>query len=154
MSDEIPLITLDTNILIYAIDRDSGAKNDRARTLMGVAARADAYLTLQALSEFYFATTRKNLLSKEKAQSYINDWRSVFNITAASEASLVDAMSAVAEHRFSFWDAMIWAAAKRVGCRVIFSEDMQHGRILENVEIINPFAEKTSPVLSRLLSIQ
>ena len=45
-------ITLDTNILVYAVDLDAGERNETARSVMGAAARKDCYLTVQALGEF------------------------------------------------------------------------------------------------------
>ena len=42
-------------------------------------------------------------------------------------------------HGVAFWDALIIAAAKRAGCRVLYSEDLQPGRLFQGVEIINLF---------------
>jgi len=38
-----------------------------------------------------------------------------------------------------YWDAAIVAAARALGCRELYSEDMTHGREIERVAIINPF---------------
>ena len=142
--------TLDTNVLVYAVDRDSGARHDQARDLMGRAARADCVLTVQALAEFFHATTRKNLLEPARARAFVGDWLDVFAVTSADAGALVDAMEAVAEHRLSFWDAMIWAAARDAGCAVILSEDMQDGRRLSGVAIVNPFAADAAARLAGL----
>jgi len=63
----------------------------------------------------------------------------------------VDAMDAVADHGWSFWDAMIWATAKRAGCRLLISEDGQNGRTLGGVTIVNPFLPSSSALLSQAL---
>ena len=34
---------------------------------------------------------------------------------------------------------MLWATAKRAGCRMLFSEDLQDGRRLGDVLFVNPF---------------
>ena len=39
----------------------------------------------------------------------------------------------------SFWDAMIIAAARAQGCDVLYSEDLQDGRIIDGMRIVNPF---------------
>ncbi|HEY0311712.1 MAG TPA: hypothetical protein VGC56_04380 [Allosphingosinicella sp.] len=44
-----------------------------------------------------------------------------------------------ARHRFSFWDCMILAAARAQGCDIVWSEDMQDGRIVEGMRVGNPF---------------
>jgi predicted nucleic acid-binding protein len=43
-------------------------------------------------------------------------------------------------HGLSFWDGLIWAAAKEAGVGIVYSEDFQHGRDLEGVRWENPFA--------------
>lgn len=143
--------SLDTNILIYAVDRDAGDRHARARTIVGQAARCDCVLTVQALAEFFHATTRKNLLEPSRAGAFVRDWLDVFPLAAADDAALVDAMDAVAEHRLSFWDAMLWATARQAGCAAILSEDMQHGRRLSGVEFTNPFAVDAEARLAQLL---
>jgi predicted nucleic acid-binding protein len=41
----------------------------------------------------------------------------------------------------SFYDALVVAAAADAGCRVLLTEDMQHGRKFGGVTIQNPFLE-------------
>ena len=54
--------TLDTNILIYAVDRKVGHKRDYSNALVGQAVLRYCVWTVQGLGEFVHATTRKNLL--------------------------------------------------------------------------------------------
>ena len=143
--------SLDTNILVYAVDRDAAERHEQSRELMGRAAQRDCVLTVQALAEFFHATTRKNLLDPGMASAFVRDWLDVFPVTTADDAALVDAMDAVAEHRLSFWDAMLWATARQIGCAAIISEDMQDGRRLSGVEIVNPFAADATARLAALL---
>lgn len=49
-------------------------------------------------------------------------------------------VDAVARHGFSFWDALIWAAAREGGISTLDTEDFQHGRAIEGVRIVDPFA--------------
>ena len=42
-------------------------------------------------------------------------------------------------HKFSFWDALVIRSAKQSGCTVLFSEDMQHTRDIDGLQIVNPF---------------
>ena len=57
---------------------------------------------------------------------------------------MTGALEIKAEHGLSYWDAAIVAAARALGCRELYSEDMTHGRVIERVAIINPFREVTS----------
>lgn len=143
--------SLDTNILVYAVDRDAGDRHEQSRTLLGRSARSDCILTVQALGEFFHATTRKNLLDPARAGALVRNWLDVFRVAAADGADLVDAMDAVADHRMSFWDALLWATARQAGCAAVLSEDMQDGRRLSGVEIVNPFSADADARLDFLL---
>jgi len=52
---------------------------------------------------------------------------------ASTAADLGAAMRSVGEHRLAFWDAMLWATARRTGVRILISEDFQDGRMLDGV---------------------
>jgi predicted nucleic acid-binding protein len=143
--------SLDTNILIYAVDREAGRRHEQSSELIGRAARRDCVLTIQALAEFFHATTRRNLLAPRRAGAFVSDWLEVFRVASADDTALSDAMDAVQEHHLSFWDAMLWATARRMGCSAILSEDMQDGRRLGGVEIVNPFAAGAAARLASLL---
>jgi len=143
--------SLDTNILIYAVDRDAGERHERAKELLGRSAQCDCVLTVQAFAEFFHAVTRKKFLEPSRASAFVRDWLDVFQVASADEAALVDAMDAVAEHRLAFWDAMLWATARQNGCSAILSEDMHDGRRLSGVEFINPFAANATARLAPLL---
>lgn len=146
--------SLDTNILVYAVDLDAGERHERSRALLGRAARADCVLTVQALAEFFHATTRKNLLAPARASTFVRGWLDVFRVAVADGATVIEAMDAVAEHRLSFWDAMLWAAARQAGCSAILSEDTQDGRRLGGVEFLNPLPDDADDRLDRLLHLR
>lgn len=146
--------SLDTNILVYAVDRDAGERHERSRVLLAQVARADCVLTVQALAEFFHATTRKNLLAPAGAGAFVRGWLDVFRVAVADGASVIEAMDAVAEHRLSFWDAMLWATARQAGCSAILSEDMQDGRRLGGVEFVNPLPDGATARLDRLLGLR
>jgi predicted nucleic acid-binding protein len=143
--------SLDTNILVYSVDRDAGERHDRSKELVAQAAKCDCVLTVQALAEFFHATTRKKVLDPSRASAFVGDWLVVFDLTSADDTALVGAMDAVREHRLSFWDAMLWATARQAGCSAILTEDMQDGRRLSGVEFINPFASDATVRLAAFL---
>ena len=143
--------TFDTNILVYAVDRDAGDRHERSMDLVARAAHRDCVLTVQALAEFFHVTTRKRLLGRSRASAFVRDWLVVFEVRSADSAALVDAIEAVMEHQLSFWDAMIWSTARRIGCSAIVTEDMQDGRLLGGVEFVNPFAQDAETRLAALL---
>jgi len=137
MSDK--RFTLDTNILVYAIDRDAGEKHSIAMRLIDHAMLKNCVLTVQALAEFYSATTRKKSAKHEYITSLIEAWTEVFPVIGTNGHVLSRALKAVHEHMLSFWDAMIWAAAKEGGCTHLYSEDFQDGQKIGGILILNPF---------------
>ena len=143
--------TFDTNILIYAIDSDAGERHRIALDLIHRAAGRDCVLTLQSLAELFRALTGKYRLAPERAAEIVQEWRDAVPIVAADEACLTDAMDAVIAHSWSFWDAMIWATAKHANCRLLISEDSQHGRTFGGITIVNPFVEPRSSLLVEAL---
>ena len=78
-------------------------------------------------------------------------WQKVFTIAASTQTTFNQAIEVVRDHGLSFWDAMLWVTAAEAGRAFVLSKDMQHGRTLGSVEILNPFAEDANRVLSRLL---
>jgi len=132
-------ISLDANILFYAIDADAGELQTKAREIVRRATSEDCFLSLQTLSEFFAATTRKGKLTPGQAAAQLEDWQTLFPVVAATTASLRLATRAVAQHSLSFWDAMQWAVAKQAGATLFLSEDLQHERELEGVRFRNPF---------------
>ena len=132
--------TLDTNLLVYAIDRVAGARHDVAGQIIQHAVQLDCWLTLQAVSEFYAVVTRKGVVQPPDAAAQAADWLDLFPCAAASEAAVRTALAAAAAGRASYWDALLVATAGEAGCRVILTEDLADGADLGGVRIRNPFS--------------
>ncbi len=145
--------SLDTGILIHAVDRDAGERHDQARDLVGRAAKRDCVLTIQALAGFFQAAIGGNRLAPVQARAFVDDWLHLFDVVGADMLAFQDAMDAVEEHRLPFRDAMLWAVARRAGCTAILSGEMQDGRRLNGVFIINPFAAGSEERLATLVGI-
>ena len=143
--------TFDTNILIYAVNTDAPEKHQIASSLLEAATQKDCLLTLQAIGEFFDATRRKGMASMDEVITITRVWQQIFTVVPADQDTFNEAVEYVRDHNISFWDAMLWANAKQAGCAYVLSEDMQHGRRLGGVEIINPFAKDAKPVLALLL---
>jgi predicted nucleic acid-binding protein len=132
-------ITLDTNLLVYSVDVAAGLRYRLAIDIVRAAARADCVLTLQAISEFFSAVTRKRLMVRNQAAALAAHWLDVFPHTSGSADSVRAALADADAGRAAFWDAMLVATAAEAGCSVALTEDLQHGSTLRGVEIHNPF---------------
>jgi predicted nucleic acid-binding protein len=131
---------LDTSILLYSVSRDpaEAAKRERAIALLD---HDDAALSVQVLQEFYVQATRATRpdpLPHQIAAGLIATWTR-FRVQDITLSILTGALEIKAAHGFSYWDSAIIAAARALGCRVLYSEEMTHGREVEGVAIVNPF---------------
>lgn len=114
----------------------------------------ECWLTLQSISEFYFAITRKRLVSIAAAQDQALDWLGMFPTIPASATAVRAALATAASGRASYWDALLVHTAKETGCTAILTEDLAADTTLAGVRVINPFAGATlSPDAEALLAI-
>jgi predicted nucleic acid-binding protein len=130
---------IDSNVLVYADDRSAGPKRERARALISEAMLSKTgVLSLQVLQEYFSVATRKLGLPAAAARR---------RVALVSRLDIVilgvqDVLAAIDLHRlhgFSIWDALVIRAGLNAGCRVLYSEDLQDGRRIEGLEIVNPF---------------
>ena len=129
----------DTNVLIYADDKAAPAKQRKALDLIAEHRRArTGVVSLQVLQEYFVTVTRKLHLDQAIARRKV-ELLAEFDVAAPDVADILAAIDLHRLHGFSFWDALILRAAKQSGCNVLFSEDMQHARALDGLQIVNPF---------------
>jgi predicted nucleic acid-binding protein len=131
---------LDTNILLYAISPhpEEAAKRAQADALLG---RDGGALSVQVLQEFYVQATRPTRvgrLSHDLAAGLVRTWCR-FRVQAMTIPLVEAALEIKAAHGFSYWDSAIIAAARALGCATLYTEDLTHGRQIEDLVIINPF---------------
>lgn len=132
---------LDTNVLVYLFDADNPTRRDQATTLLARQQEdLDLVLSTQVLQEFYVAATRKlaRPLPQETAERAVRDLAALCTVTVDTDLVL-QAIGLTRAGGFSFWDALIVQAAQRAGAEVLFTEDMQAGRRIDNLVIRNPF---------------
>jgi predicted nucleic acid-binding protein len=129
----------DTNILVYTDDKSASAKQRRALHLVADHRRAlTGVVSLQVLQEYFVAVTRKLHVDAAIARRKVELWAE-FDVAIPELADVLSAIDLHRLHGFSFWDALVLRAAKQSGCSVLLSEDMQDGREVDGVRIVNPF---------------
>jgi len=129
----------DTNVLIYADDKAAPAKQRRALELIAEHRRAHTgAVSLQVLQEYFVAITRKLRVDAAIARRKV-ELLAEFDVSAPGVPDILAAIDLHRLHGFSFWDALVIRAAKQAGCSVLLSEDMQHTRELDGLQILNPF---------------
>jgi predicted nucleic acid-binding protein len=134
-----PRTFLDTNILLYGDDLAHGAKQQRALELiLEHKAQHTGVVSLQVLQEYFVNATRKLGLDPELVRQKVETYCR-FDVVEPVAADILAAIDFHRLHRISYWDALVLHCARKAGCRVILTEDMQHGQIIDGVRIVNPF---------------
>ena len=129
----------DTNVLIYADDKDAPVKQRKALDLIAEHRRArTGVVSLQVLQEYFVTVTKKLRVDAVIARRKV-ELLSEFDVASPEVADILAAIDLHRLHSFSFWDALILRAAKQAGCSVLFSEDMQNTREIDGVRVVNPF---------------
>ena len=124
----------DTNVLLYLLSPDVG-KADRAEELVA----QGGFLSVQVLNEFASVATRQFGMRLSETVEALDVIRKLCTVVPLDEPTHDLGMQIAQRHRLSVYDAMIVAAARLAGCRIIVSEDMQDGLHLEGMRIRNPF---------------
>lgn len=135
------LTFVDTNVLLYAHDRSEGRKHALARSFLEeLWATRSGVLSTQVLQEFYVVATRKfdPPMRRDEAAEVVALY-GTWLVIQIGVPVILGAVQLEAEHRLSFWDALIVEAARLAGATRLVTEDLQHGRRLAGVRIEDPF---------------
>ncbi len=132
---------VDTNVLVYAVADDDPVRQLAAQTLVDTLAAAQAlHTSTQVLQELYVVLTRKvrRKFTSAEAIDYL-DRIARAPVTTTDYRLVRQAAELSDRDAFSFWDALVLVAAARSGATRLYTEDLQHGRTVLGVEIVNPF---------------
>jgi predicted nucleic acid-binding protein len=112
----------------------------RARDVIARAMRAaSSVLLLQTLAEFSNVAIRKARISVTIFEGQLTLGAPCCGYKRLMTAIFWQPLKAMRVHRLAFWDAMLWASARRAGVRHLLTEDSQDGLVLQSVTFINPF---------------
>jgi predicted nucleic acid-binding protein len=151
-------IAIDTNVVIYAFDasESAAAKRGVARAILERAGRFPLRLPLQVAAESFRVLTHRLGWAKRDAKEVLTALLTDIPHLGATRDSTVTAFELCADHKVSFWDALLLAAASAAGCGVMLSEDFQDRRrfdpphVARTIWILNPFLEENREALETL----
>lgn len=125
----------DTNILLYLLSSDA-AKADWAEEALS----AGGVISVQVLNEFSTVARRKLGLSIDEIREVLAPIRAVCRVEPLTGDTHDLGLQISERYGFSVYDAMIVAAALLAECRILYSEDMQHGQVIDKrLSVKNPF---------------
>ena len=128
---------LDTNVLVYAYSGTDPAKSPLAQALC---AANGAWLSTQVMIEFVNVSHRKFKKSWPVIQQEVQKFPQDFLIHPTTPATILRGIQVAQRYGFSWFDALIVAAALECGCDTLYSEDLQHGQLIDStLRVVNPF---------------
>lgn len=140
------LVFVDTNILLYAVDRIDPVKQARAAAWLDSLWKSGrGRLSWQVLSEFNLNAVKMMDASPEETRERVEllaEWQPTGMTLGLAQRAWFWSDSA----KLSYWDALIVAAAERAGCRWLLSEDFEEGRSFGGVTVMNPFTRAPGEV--------
>lgn len=135
---------LDTNVLVYAADKTVPEKQRIARELIWKLARSRlGVVSTQVLQEYYVTVTGKLGFEPWEAKNDLLKWQN-FEVITLSELLIGEAIDVSVGNQISFWDALILVAARAANCDELATEDLNHGQVINNIRIVNPFRRTAS----------
>jgi predicted nucleic acid-binding protein len=141
-------LALDTNILAYAEGLGDAARCSQARRWVARAGQADTVLPSQVLGELQRVLVIKARRTPDAARAAVLGWTDAFEVASSGWTALQSALDLCADHQLAVWDALILATAAESRCRLLLSEDLQHGFTWRGVTVVSPFIAPAHPLLA------
>jgi len=133
---------LDTNVVVYSVDLTSPLKRKRARQLVtdGTTSKLGV-VSHQVVQEFVNVALRKfqSSVAPNDLEEFLRGVLFPMMAIPSSPWLFLDALRLQDRNQLSWYDALIVAAAQQGGCKVLYSEDLQHGHRFGDLVVQDPF---------------
>jgi predicted nucleic acid-binding protein len=130
-------VFIDSNILIYAY---SITEPDKRQTARDTIDKYNSIISIQVINEFSSNCLKKLKKTHNEIITAIQEISRNFPIAQITIPTVVKALQLQKRYQFSYFDCIMLASALENNCTYIFSEDMQHGQVIEEtLTIMNPF---------------
>ena len=133
---------VDTNVLLYAVSSNPD-EEDKRRLAVNLLARRDLALSVQVLQEFYAQATRPSrpgALRHDEAAAFA-EALDRFPVQPVTLEVFLAGVSISRRFGLSYWDGAILAAARAMGCEIVYSEDLSPTQDYDGLRVANPFAD-------------
>jgi predicted nucleic acid-binding protein len=134
-------VFVDSNIWLYSLTELDGIEADARHSLATdfLTQLVRPVINSQVIREVCRNLIKKSSTPEPTIQKLIEGWYRDCEITNATASQFLLASQLRQDVGFSYWDSLIVAAALDTGCSTLYSEDMQHGRVLlGQLTIVNP----------------
>ena len=132
---------LDTNNFVYVLSPGEPRKQAIAIAVVTEALFAGSSISYQVVQETLNVIVGRapRLATNQDALDFLDDVLTPLCHVDPSPALFRRAIALRDRYQFHFYDALIVAAALQAECTRLLSEDFQHGRRIEGLEVVNPY---------------
>ncbi|MEN8164922.1 MAG: PIN domain-containing protein [Acidobacteriota bacterium] len=134
---------VDTNVLIYAYDPTNAVKHALAQSLLErLWADRAGRISVQVMQEFFNISTKKipSPLLPDQSLAILRQLAN-WPVYSPGPEDVFAAVELTKRASVSFWDAMILVAAHGSGSKTLWTEDLNDGESVLEVEVHNPFRD-------------
>jgi len=135
---------VDTNVLIYRLDRSDPVKQAKARELLRQLATSTepTVLPWQVLGELvrqlrYWQD--EGQLSRDALLRYVAAFRSLFPVAMPTVSVLDRALDLTGRYSLSHWDSMLLGACLEANVDTLYTEEMGSPATYDGLRLVNPF---------------
>ena len=131
-------VFVDSNLWLYAaMEEEDG--DEKCAIAKQIIEQNDVIISIQVINEVSFNLLRKYDYTEQEVVAFIHQMTASCPLSRLDIQTCLDASSLRQGYRLSFWDSLIVSSALEAGCAMLYSEDMQHGLRIRDMQIINPF---------------
>jgi predicted nucleic acid-binding protein len=138
------MIAIDTNVLIYSLDRNDIEKRAKARSLLRKLRRQpeDVVIPWQVVGEllrFLRSLQDQKRIGREDLERVFSAYRRLFPLALPTPTILDQAISLTNRYSLSHWDSMLLGACAEAKVDTLYTEDMGAPAVIDRIALINPF---------------
>src|SRR5262249_9215418 len=140
-------VALDSNILIYAELEPDSQKGMRAADMI-LRAAPDGGIPVQVLGEYLRFIQRRLPQAFAGAIRQASNYQTAFLTPPTTNVIIDKACELARGHRMQLWDCVVCVASAQAGAKVLLTEDMQDGRTIDGLRLLNPFSAANADTIA------
>ena len=136
MSDKV---FIDSNIWLYALIQNNTDREKRLKAKTCIVEASNIIVSTQIVNEVCINLIRKGNKDTVFIDQFLTNFIATYDVMSQTKEDVLKASSIRKDYHFSYWDSLVVACAIRVHCKILYSEDMQHGlSVYHQLQIVNP----------------
>ena len=139
-----PTSFVDSNLWLYALTHSKTGKEEvKGKRAQEVILSARHAVSTQVVAEVSTNLLRKSIASESEIAELVDDFYREHTVVSIDQQTFRNGSALRIRYSFSFWDSLIVASALQSGAQILYTEDMQHGFVVDGrLRIVNPFRQE------------